>query len=44
VHYKDVFATLFNRLGIDARNTTINDPQGRPQYLLDEGEPMAEVV
>jgi len=44
VRYKDIFATLFNRLGIDARNTTISDPQGRPQYLLDEGEPMAEVV
>ena len=44
VHYKDVMATLFNRLGIDARNTTIIDPQGRPQYLLDEGEPMPEVI
>ncbi|MGZ0163157.1 MAG: DUF1501 domain-containing protein [Planctomycetales bacterium] len=44
VHYKDVFATLFDRIGIDARNTTINDPQGRPQYLLDEGAPLAEVV
>tara|TARA_R110002072_G_scaffold155657_2_gene306090 strand:- start:146804 stop:148153 length:1350 start_codon:yes stop_codon:yes gene_type:complete len=44
VHYKDVMATLFERIGIDARNTTIIDPQGRPQYLLDEGQPMAEVV
>jgi uncharacterized protein (DUF1501 family) len=44
VHYKDVFATLFNRIGIDARNTTIVDPQGRPQYLLDEGELMSEVI
>lgn len=44
VHYKDVMATLFNRLGIDARNTTIDDPQGRPQYLLDEGQPMPEVI
>ncbi|MEZ6126096.1 MAG: DUF1501 domain-containing protein [Planctomycetaceae bacterium] len=44
VHYKDVFATLYHCLGIDARRTTINDPQGRPQYLLDEGEPLSEVV
>lgn len=44
VHYKDVMATLFNRVGIDARNTTINDPQGRPQYLLDEGQPLVEVI
>lgn len=44
VHYKDVMATLFDRVGIDARNTTINDPQGRPQYLLDEGQPLIEVI
>jgi len=44
VHYKDVFATLFHNLGIDARRTTIVDPRGRPQYLLDEGEPLRELV
>lgn len=43
VHYKDIFATLYRNLGIDARNVTIQDPQGRPQYLLDEGEPLPEV-
>lgn len=43
VHYKDIFATLYKNLGIDARNVTILDPQGRPQYLLDEGEPLPEV-
>jgi hypothetical protein len=44
VHYKDIFATVFNHLGIDACNTTIIDPQGRPQYLLDAGEPLPELV
>ncbi len=44
VHYKDVFATLYHVLGIQARNVTLNDPQGRPQYLLDEGEPLPELV
>lgn len=44
VHYKDVFATLYQNLGIDARQTTLIDPQGRPQYLLDEGEPLRELV
>ncbi len=44
VTYKDVFATLYRNLGIDARQTTIVDPRGRPQYLLDEGEPLREVV
>ena len=43
VHYKDIFATLYKNLGIDARQITIEDPQGRPQYLLDEGEPLPEV-
>ena len=43
VHYKDIFATLYKNLGIDARQITIDDPQGRPQYLLDEGEPLPEV-
>ncbi len=43
VTYKDVFATLYHNIGIDARQLTLPDPQGRPQYLLDEGEPIAEL-
>jgi uncharacterized protein (DUF1501 family) len=43
VHYKDIFATLYRNLGIDARKLTIDDPQGRPQYLLDVGDPLREV-
>jgi uncharacterized protein (DUF1501 family) len=44
IHYKDIFATLYHNLGIDARRTTLPDPQGRPQYLLDAGEPIRELV
>jgi hypothetical protein len=44
VTYQDVLATVYNRLGIDARRTTILDPAGRPQYLLEEGEPIAEMI
>jgi uncharacterized protein (DUF1501 family) len=44
VHYKDVFATLYHSLGIDARNTQISDQTGRPHFLLDQGEPIHEVV
>jgi len=44
VHYKDVFCTLYHNLGIDARHTTLPDLRGRPQYLLDEGEPLEELV
>ena len=44
VHYQDVIATLYHNLGIDARQTTVEDTTGRPQFLVDEGEPIKEVV
>ena len=44
VTYKEVFATIYHNLRIDPRQVTIADPQGRPQYLLDEGDPIAELV
>ena len=43
VHYKDIFATLYHNLGLDPHALTITDPTGRPQYLLDAGERLAEV-
>lgn len=44
VHYRDVFATLYHNLGIDARNTTLRDLRGRPQYLVDGRRPIPELV
>jgi hypothetical protein len=44
VHYQNVFATLYRQLGIDPQTTTILDPAGRPQYLLDIREPVGELV
>lgn len=44
IHYQDVFATLYRQLGIDVGTTTIPDPNGRPQYLLDRREPIRELV
>jgi hypothetical protein len=44
VHYQDVFATLYHNLGINARSVTITDPTGRPQYLLDHGAVIRELV
>ena len=44
VIYQDMFATLYRNLGIDAHKTTIVDPSGRPQYLLDRGQPLREVM
>jgi len=44
VHYQDVMATLYHNLGLNARGVTIPDTRGRPQYLLDRGEVIREVV
>jgi hypothetical protein len=44
VHYQDVFATLYRTLGIDPATTTLLDPTGRPQHLLDRGTPIREVL
>jgi len=45
VHFQEVFATLYNQLGINVETTTINDFQGRPRYLVDpEYKVMRELV
>jgi hypothetical protein len=44
VHYQDVFATLYHNLGIDPETTTLNDPNGRPQHLLDQGKAIRELI
>ncbi len=44
VDYQEVHATLYRNLGIDSVSTTIVDPNGRPQYLLDYRDPIAELV
>jgi uncharacterized protein (DUF1501 family) len=45
VSFQEVFATLYHRIGIDVRTATVEDPQGRPQYLVDSGiEPIRELL
>jgi hypothetical protein len=45
VTFPEVFATLYHHLGIDAANTTVQDFQGRPQYLVDAGvKPIHELL
>ncbi len=44
VHYQDVFATLYHCLGIDTNTATIPDHNGRPQFLLDRRDPIAELI
>ncbi|CAA9402832.1 MAG: hypothetical protein AVDCRST_MAG64-1817 [uncultured Phycisphaerae bacterium] len=44
VHLREMFATLYHNMGIDAKATTITDPAGRPQYLVDGYDPIKELV
>jgi Protein of unknown function (DUF1501) len=43
VSFQNVFATLYHNLGIDSR-TAISDRSGRPMYLLDEHQPIRELI
>ena len=45
VQFGEVFATLYNNLGIDINKTTVPDLSGRPTYLVDNGcQPMRELI
>ena len=44
VHFGEVFATLYNQLGLDTARVTIPDLTGRPQYLVEGWKPMPELV
>jgi hypothetical protein len=45
VTFGELFATLYHNLGIDAERVTLNDLNGRPQYLTEgRAEPMRELA
>ena len=44
VHYREVFATLYDRLGINASETFLRDLGDRPIALVDDRPPIAELV
>lgn len=44
VHLQHVFHTVYQQLGIDTATVTLDDPNGRPQYLLDERKLVGELV
>jgi hypothetical protein len=45
VHFAEVFATLYSKLGIDTSKVTLTDLSGRPQYVVDQAhQPMRELV
>ncbi len=43
VHMQEIVATLYHNLGIDTSSTTLADPTGRPQYLVDH-QPIRELI
>jgi Protein of unknown function (DUF1501) len=44
IHFRDVFATLYDRLGIDVATTQFTDLAGRPQYLVGDHRPLPELL
>jgi hypothetical protein len=44
VHFREVFATLYERLGIDVATTQFTDLAGRPQYLVGEHRSLPELL
>ncbi|MCS7047049.1 MAG: DUF1501 domain-containing protein [Gemmataceae bacterium] len=44
VHFRDVFATLYHRFGIDVATTQFIDLAGRPQYLVGDHRPVPELL
>jgi uncharacterized protein (DUF1501 family) len=45
VHFQEIFATLYQNLGIDVNRATVTDFTGRPQYLVDNNaQPLRELV
>lgn len=45
VEFQEVFATLYQNLGIDVKTATVTDLTGRPRYLVDaEHRPMPELI
>jgi uncharacterized protein (DUF1501 family) len=43
VTFGEILATLYHNLGLDPSTTTIPDPTGRPQHII-EAEPLRELV
>ena len=45
VKFQEVFATLYTSLGINLNDARVIDPNGRPQYLVDDDiKPMRELI
>lgn len=43
VHFREVFATLYQRMGLDITTPQLTDLAGRPQFLVGEHRPLPEL-
>ena len=44
IHMQEVVSTLDHNLGVDAMTATLNDPTGRPHYLVEHRDTIRELV
>jgi len=44
VHFQEVFATLYNQLGLDVNKATVKDLAGRPHYISEGYQPIRELI
>lgn len=44
VDMQEIVATIYHNIGIDPMTTTVTDPTGRPQFLVDKRIPVPELV
>jgi len=44
VNFKEVFHTLYDRMGINIKETPVHDTVGRPTFLIPDYEPLPELV
>ena len=44
VHVQEVLSTVYTALGIDVSNLTLQDPTGRPNFILENRNFVQELV
>ena len=44
VDMQEIVGTAYYNLGLDPMSTTVSDPTGRPQFLVDKREPIRELI
>lgn len=44
VDYREIFATLYHNVGIDGMKVSLQDSAGRPQFIVDDFMPIAELI